>query len=497
MKDKVYEILKHSAVYSIGNIALKGMGIITLPIYTHYLTRAEVGTFGLVDITINIIAEVLILGQANSIILFNNKREYGDKKNNVFYTITVFVLLINLLFVLAAELFGETIFSLSKSTKDLTAFLPFIIYISLIRVVNNLFLNKLRADEKSAFFTLITLIKIITFVGLIFYTVVHLKLSVYGIMYSYLLSEIVILMIQLPGMIVKMNPRFEKEALKTALKFGMPLVFSSIGILILNLSDRYLINHYINLEEVGIYDIAYRVAGIVNMFLILPFSQAMLPAAFKAAGDSANRRYLSKLMTYMCYVIVWGGLAISIFSDEIIYILGSENYADAKIYIPLIVLAYIFSAMRNVASNGLLFSEKTSLIAVITIAAGLLNIALNIIFLPIFGTIAAAYTTLISFIIFYFLTDTLSKKYYSIQYENYKIIKLLLLGIALYFLVSLLTTDVFILQLLIKIIIIGSFPFLLLFVKFYEKIELETISAGIKSLRDPSELKKHFKNLLS
>lgn len=233
------------------------------------------------------------------------------------------------------------------------------------------------------------------------------------------------------------------------------------------------------------------------MFLILPFSQAMLPAAFKAAGNSSNNRYLSKLMTYMCFVIVWGGLTISIFSDEIIYILGSDNYADAKIYIPLIVLAYIFSAMRNVASNGLLFSEKTSLIAVITIAAGLLNIGLNIVFLPIYGTIAAAYTTLISFIIFYFVTDVLSKKYYAIQYENYKIAKLLILGIALYFLTNILATSIFVLQLLIKIIIIGSFPFILFLMKFYEKIELVTISTGIKSLRNPSELKKHFKNLIN
>lgn len=494
MKEKVFGTLKHSAIYSIGNIALKGMGIVTLPIYLNYLTKAEVGTFGLIDITINILAEVLILGQANSIIFFNNKKEYGDKRGSVLYTITTFVILINLLFILAAELFGISILSSSKSTQDLTRFLPFIIYISFIRVMNNLFLNKLRADEQSVFYTTITLIKIITFIGLIFYTVVYLKLSVYGIMYSYLISEMFVLIALLPGMIMKMKPVIEKSALKEALKFGTPLIFSSIGIMILNLSDRYLINFYLNLEEVGTYDIAYRIAGIVNMFLILPFNQAMLPSAFKVYSEPGNNRYLSKLMTYMCYVIIWGGLAISVFGEEIILILGNENYLTANIYIPLIVLAYIFSAMRNVASNGLLFAQKTFLIAFITIVTGILNIILNIIFIPIYGTIAAAYTTLISFFIFYIVTFLTADKYYKISYENFKIFKMIVLGIFLFVVQEIILFDNFFLMLLEKLILVIAFPFLLLLIGFYEKIELETIKSSLKSIKSPAQI---IKNLLN
>lgn len=494
MKEKIFSTLKHSAIYSVGNIAQKGMGIITLPIYLNFLTKAEVGIFGLLDITINILVEILILGQANSIILFNNKKEYERKKDSVFFTIASFVLLVNLLFVLIAELFGTSLLSISKSTRDITSFLPFIIYVSLIRVLNNLFFNKLRSDEKSLFYTSITLIKIASFIGLIFYTVVYLKLSVNGIMYSYLLSEIIILIILLPVMIIKMKPIFEKAALKEALKFGMPLIFSSIGIMILNLSDRYLINLYLNLEEVGVYDIAYRIAGVVNMFLILPFNQAMLPSAFKELNNPSGNRYLSKIMTYMCFVTIWGGLAISVFGKEIILILGNENYFTAVSYIPLIVLAYILSSMRNVASNGLLFAEKTLLIAVITIAAGILNIILNIIFLPIYGTIAAAYTTLISFLIFYLVTFATADKFSKINYEHLKIAKLFLLGIILYFIEQSITVNNFVLELIIKLTFIASFPFLLLPIRFYERIELETISSSIKSLKNPSQI---IKNLLN
>lgn len=490
MKEKVLSTVRHSAVYSLGNIALKGMGIITLPIYLNFLTKAEVGTFGLLDITINIISEILLLGQANSLILFENKKNYADKKNSIFFTITSFVILINLLFVLLAELFGFSLLNLSKSTRDLSGYLPFIIYISLVRVLNNLFLNKLRAEEKSKPYTLLTFVKIIVFITLIFYTVVYLKLSVVGILYSYLVSEIIILVLITPGMIRRMAPNLNIAALKEAIKFGSPLIFTSIGIMILNLSDRYLINLFLNLEEVGTYDIAYRIAGIVNMFLILPFNQAMLPSAFKEFNDGRNTRYLSKLMTYMCFVTIWGGLTISICGKEIILILGNKNYIQANVYIPFIVLAYILSAMRNVASNGLLFAEKTYIVALITIFAAILNIILNILLIPVYGTIAAAYTTLISFTIFYIITHWSANRYHKIEYENFKIIKMLFVGIVLFIVQELIKSDNMIIAIPLKLAFIISFPFLLYAIGFYEKVELETIKESIKGTKNLSQLLK-------
>ncbi|MBS3945447.1 MAG: polysaccharide biosynthesis C-terminal domain-containing protein, partial [Melioribacter sp.] len=240
--------------------------------------------------------------------------------------------------------------------------------------------------------------------------------------------------------------------------------------------------------------IAYRIAGIVNMFLILPFNQAMLPSAFKEYNKPESRRYLSKLMTYMCFVTIWGGLAISVFSEEIILILGNKNYIAANTYIPFIVLAYVLSAMRNVASNGLLFAEKTFIVALITILAGLLNIILNILFIPVYGTIAAAYTTLISFAVFYIVTYLIADRYYKIDYENIKIVKLIVSGMVLFVVQEFLVTGTFALQLLLKFMTVLLFPFLLYVTGFYEKIELETIIAGIKKMKSPAQL---IKSLLS
>jgi O-antigen/teichoic acid export membrane protein len=497
MKAKVFQLLKHSTVYSFGNVALKGMGIITLPIYASHLTQTEFGTFGILDITIIVLSEFLSLGQSNSIIYFNNLKDYKDRNKSVFFTIASIVLAANIIFALFT---GTIRFLFPQFINPLSLFsiyLPLICFISMIRAFNSVFINKLRADEKSVFYTVVTLIKIAAFICAVFYTIVYLKLSVIGIMYSYLFSEIFILILLCPVMFSKMKFDFDGEIGIKALKYGIPLIFAAIGIYILNLSDRFMIAYYLHLKAVGIYDFGYRIAGTIQMFLIIPFSQALLPSTYKEFKRPGDKRYYSKLMTYMCFVIVWGGLVLAIFGTLLVKLLGNNNFNGAEVFVPIIILAYIFSSMRNVASTGMLLSGKTYYIGIITVGAGLLNIGLNIILLPRFGVIAAAYTTLIAFIIFYAVTKKISDRFYHIAFENNKIIMLLITGIILYFISSFISLNGIILSMLLRIAIILSFPFILYLLNFYEKIELETIRVSIKALRKPQEIRNLLTKLMT
>lgn len=487
MKEKIYSTLKHSTIYGIGNVALKGMGVITLPIFVKFLSLAQYGAFGILDVTIGILSEVLTLGQSNSVILFNNSGDYKEKKKTVFFTITMSLLLFNLTFIVASELFGAPFLRSIKTSNEFISFLPFIIYISCTRMLNNIFMNKLRADDKSLLFTVITIIKILVFLALVYIMVIHLKLALAGILYSYLISEISILIIQFPFMVTEMEVKFDKEILRQALKFGFPLLFSTIGIMILNLSDRYMIKFFLNLKAVGLYDFGYRIAGVIYMFLILPFNQAFLPAAYKAYNQPDDKRYYTKAMTYMCFITIWGGLALSLFSNWIILLMGNKNYLDAQSFIPVIILAYIFSGKRNIASTGLLLAGKTSYIAYITMGAGIINILLNLWLIPLYGIIAAAYTTLFSFVVFYLITKFLADKFFPIPYEGMKILRLFFLGIALYLLAFLIPFENIMVTFALKMMLVLSFPFILVPLNFYEKIELEILT---KILKNPFSIKK-------
>lgn len=489
MLDRIKQLVRHTAVYSIGNIATKGIGLVTLPLYTKFISLEQFGLLGIIEITMLILVEVLTLGQANSILIFNNAKEFKDKKKSSFYTITLSVFIFNFFFLSLAELFKAPIFEFLNISSLFYSYFSLGILIIFLRIINLLFLYKLRAEEKSFFYTIITIVKIISILILVIFFVAIKKIGIDGVLYSYLISEILILLITLPWMIGNMLPIYDKLILVNALKFGLPLIFGTIGIMLLNLSDRYMLQLFTNLNIVGLYDLGYRVAGVLNMFIIMPFNLTFLPSAYKIYKQHDDKRYYSKLMTYLCFVLVWFGLGLSLISKEIVKVFALNiDYWPAYTIVPFIVLAYVFSAARNVASLGMFLTKNTKYVALTTMFSALINVLLNYWLIPIYGMMAAAYSTLFAFLIYLILTKIFSDKFYKIKYENIKLIKIFLTGIFLY-LISLLMNNGNILFLIIKIILFILFPFILYLFKVYEPIELKKFEEILMFLKKPSNLK--------
>ena len=127
-------------------------------------------------------------------------------------------------------------------------------------------------------------------------------------------------------------------------------------------------------------------------------------------------------------------------------------------------------------------TKNTKHVAWITIVSAVLNIILNFILIPKFGILAAAINTLVSFAIFYFITQLFSDKYLKIPYENYKLIVMILTGVILSSPIYFLPQMNSVISFLIKIIITISFPFILFFFRFYEKRELDILLSPVKMI---------------
>ncbi|MCX6169745.1 MAG: oligosaccharide flippase family protein [Ignavibacteriales bacterium] len=481
MLARLKSTVRDTLIYSLSNIAPKIVGVVLLPLYTAKLALGEFGNWDLIDVTITILAEIFILGQATSIILFNNSDEYKSKKKSALFTLTTFVFVICAIFVLFSEAFTSFFPALFVNAQIHASYIRLIAYIVLLRVLNNLFLAKVRADEQSIFFTLVSVSKILLMTGIIIYLVGFLDKGIEGYLYAVVIAEFFGLVVLLPKIIPQMKIKFETQILSASMKFGLPLVFAAVGFLLLNLSDRYIIKFLLGSSALAPYSLAYRVAGVLNMFFILPFTLGLMPVAYKYFGSHDDKRFFSKLMTYSTFFFVWGFVFLSLFCKEILGVFAAkQEYNNAYILIPVILLSYVFSGMRLTASLGMLLTKNTKHIAWITIGSASLNIILNFIFIPMFGTIAAAMNTLVAFIIFYLVTLTISGKYYKIPFENYKLTLMVTMGSILSGIIYFLPAMSIPLGIIIKLVLVGLFPFLLFFFRFYEKAELEILLSPTK-----------------
>lgn len=488
--------LKHSLVYSVSNAASKAIGVVLLPLYTKFITLAEFGVLGILEVTISIFTEVINLGLGPALVMLSNLKEHSEKRRSVLFTIASMSILISLSFVIISQLAIPYIASMFGDPKLFEVYFRFSSVIVALRVLNNIFNDKLRADEKSVVYTILNLSKITLTLALTIYFVAFAKLGVLGVLYSYTISESVIFIIVLSYMATLMQFKFDREVGSIAVKFGFPLIFGSVAMLVLNVSDRYILKFFANYATLGLYDLGYRLAGVLNMFFIMPLSMTLMPIAYKIYNKEGDKRYFSKLMTYFTFVIVWAGLALSLFSQEIIKIFAlNPSYWPAYQVVPVIVFSYIFFGMRLISNLGMFLTKNTKYVALITIIAAAINVILNFIFIPKYGMMAAAFTTLVSFIVLYILSDYFSSKYYKIPFENKKLIGVISLGVVLY-LVSMLYTGGEVISIVIKLSLLATLPFILYLFNFYEPVELERLAGFYTKWKNPGSWKENIREII-
>lgn len=491
MLGRIRNTLKHSAIYSLGNITTKLIGIILLPLYTKHITVSEYGVLGILEITIMILTQVLILGQQQAFLRFHDIEEYRNNRKTTLFTIFIFIIGISIFFNLIGQCFTTKLASLFTKPTDFTIYLRISFCIIALRLTNKLFLSVLRAKEKSTFYVIGNILKLAIVLGFNIYFVAFAKIGVKGILYSYLIGDAVLFLILFPNMISEMIPKFDSKILKSALTFGFPLIFTALAGMLLNMGDRYILKFLVNYKEVGLYNLGYRIAGILNMFIIQSFSMSLLPIAYKMYGQKGDKRYYSKMLTYFVFVLFWAGLGLALFGKELIKALAlNPDYWLAYTIVPYIILGYIFSGAKSILNLGLYLKKKTKYIAYNTIGAAVLNIGLNFILIPKYKMIGAAVATVISFIALYLVTYFIANRFYKIPYENMKLLKMLVLAIVLFFL-STLTANLDILpRILIKVAIIISFPFILYPMNFYEPIEIKRIKQSWQKWRNPKRWRK-------
>ena len=493
MLENIKHLLKHSVIYSISNISLKASGIILLPIYTSYFTVEEYGRLGLILITIIIVSQSLILGQGLSLIRYNNSIEFRDKRRTILFTLTILITVVALLFITFGNLFIKQLASLFGDARIYESYLKIAIIIIALITLNNLFLSKIRADENSLHYTISSLLKILVVIVLSIYLIVYIKLGIEGVLYAQMIGEAGQLLFVLPYILKHSETKLEYKIIKPSLRYGFPLIFSALAINLLNGSDKFILKFLTSYTELGLYELGYRIGGIVNMFIILPFGLTLMPLAFRIYKTRGDREYFSRLKSYVAFFLVWAGFSLSIYSKEVVELFANDpSYYPAYSVVPLIILSYVLYGLSMISSLGMYLTGKNQFVAIITIVCAGINIGLNFWLIPLYGMMGAALNTAVSFAIVDILSTFTSNRYYKIPYQHFKIASLFLIVITLFFITELSNDWELEYRILIKLLFIILFPILLSGLKYFSKEEINTFYGAFKKWIKPATWKSTF-----
>ena len=211
----------------------------------------------------------------------------------------------------------------------------------------------------------------------------------------------------------KRNLCLNKTYWKYGLRISLPLILHSLSLNVLSQSDRIMITKFVGTDETGIYSLAYNYAILVNIVLGA-VNDAWLPWFHDNlfAGEKESIREKVKPLVILGCMMGIGCISIA---PEAIYILGPAEYQAGRWVVGPVVLGLICQFIYQQYVHIELHEKQTQYISMGTILAGVMNIVLNFIFIPKFGYIAAAYTTMFCYFVLMFVHLFITKKFLKVK----------------------------------------------------------------------------------
>lgn len=191
---------------------------------------------------------------------------------------------------------------------------------------------------------------------------------------------------------------FNIEYAKYALGFALPLLPHYLSLYVLEQSDRIMIQKMCGTAYAGIYGVAYS-AGMVIKIVTESTTNALVPWLY---GKLESKRYsdISKCIIPLLLVVLVALTIFIAFSPEIMVILAGAEYTEAKYVIPPVTASVFFVFIYTIFANVEFFYEEKKFTMYISIGGAVLNVVLNYLLIPIYGFVAAGYTTLICYVAF-------------------------------------------------------------------------------------------------
>jgi O-antigen/teichoic acid export membrane protein len=247
------------------------------------------------------------------------------------------------------------------------------------------------------------------------------------------------------------------------------MLLSGYSNILIEFGDRYLLNILASVSSVGLYSFGYKISRVINMLLVVPIKQSVSPIVYqKEKNPQEQKQLISSIATYFYLIGIFMALGLSLLAKEVIILLASRReFWSAWIIVPIITFSYVQLGLGSFLHWGMILKNKSQYVSGMVLVGALVNIGLNLIFIPRWGILGAAFATLISYVVLNGLYAYYSAKFYDLHFELGRLGYITLVGIGFY-LGVLFLADVgsLPLNILIKVLILPIYPLFFLVTGF-------------------------------
>jgi len=392
-------VINYLKVFSI-DVFVKASGVLLLPLYLKLMTQEEFGLYGYLFAIGGTFSLVFNLGiYAGQSKLYH---EYsGNDRSRMLYTLNILLavfLVVSFATMVVADWDKAVIrilfsFPIDYSKYRIPVLLGLVVNVYSL-LLTNFFLTSDKITKLQQF-NAVRIIGINVIVILVLWLLPYDDHAWLRLTTAYAVETLIVIYYS-KYYWKEMLPQFDREVAKRALKIGVPIVFSAMLGILINLGDRYFLEKHGSMHDLSIYNVALTFASIVP-FVFTSFQNVWLPLFLKETDVQSNRSRTRKMVIRLLFsfialsILLVAGVKFTLITGII-----DEKYALSLNVLPFLLVSAIMTSLSQLYANHLILLDKLKYVIIVGVPVAIISYTLNKNLVPVWGIYGAASSSIIA-----------------------------------------------------------------------------------------------------
>ncbi|HLJ96162.1 MAG TPA: lipopolysaccharide biosynthesis protein [Gemmataceae bacterium] len=463
VSQKLKALSKDSIVYAFPSVLQRSFGLITLPIFSRILAPEDYGVMGMMAAISCFVGMFIPTDWEAAVTLCYHDAANENERRSAVTTWLYFHFTVALVLACGLWLASERIAASFLGSPHAHTLLNFLAGTSLLGTGTwPIAWTLLRIERKKWWVVGILSGHFLLCMILSMLLVAVARQGVQGIYLAGFLSSIPLFFVSVWIVRPWLSPRgFSWRHLRKLVHLGLPYLPMTASIWFIGNLNRFFLEHFHGLGDVGLLSIATSLASGVGV-MVLAFQQAWWPFAIALKDHTDGKPVYAQALTSYLLLACGAAAALAMFTPELLSILTPQRYHAAALMVAYTAMTAVGTGVCTIAALGVTLAKKTSFIAWIAMLIAALAVLLNLLLVPSLGITGAALSSLFAQWTSAGLLFVLSQRNYFIAYQWRSAGLILLATIVLIALGAQIETGHWWLTLIVKLCWFSCFPGIIL-----------------------------------
>lgn len=420
---------RHTLVYGGGILLNKALAFVMLPLYTRYLTPADYGVMGLIEMTLDVIAILGGVQLAQGIYRYYHKATDQREREEVVFTALLALgmsyVVVSLAAFAAAPFLSQTVFQTGEHAGLIRLAAAGMAFQSALVVP----LAYARVRDLSGLYVSVSAAKLSLAAALNVLFIAGMEMGAAGVFTSTLITNAVVGVALTVWLVRSVGLRPSGQAFRNLARYGTPLIATQFATFIATFGDRYFLQRETGPAEVGLYNLAYQFGFLLAVVGFVPFDMVWGPKRFEIAARRDRDDLLAKGFIYANLLLITTAVGIVLFVEPVLTVMSDPAFHAAADLVPVILIAYLLQSWAKCQDTGILVRERTEYITAADWIAALVAVVAFAVVIPVWHSWGAAVATVGAFAVRYALTYTFSQRLWPVAYRWGPVLRLVGLGL--------------------------------------------------------------------